>query len=230
MVFHYLPRFSIHDLQRMVEFRLVYGEVSKSMCRLSRCNCCVLLTSLANNGMLTEKEDVTGQKVLTPIMTLDGDNFRCFPTKYCRCWRLWVGTTKAGLWKVVSPLQPRSSKKGHPVTRGSMAFTGFNGFSFCFFIVFFCFWWVFLPLGMTPVAGENGWGRAESSSRYELVKSLRRRHFGAMESPWGPSGIPTEFQDPGSTWCKFELLIVTATNIFRIWEPDLLENWFAKNV
>lgn len=41
------------------------------------CNCCVLLTSLANNGMLTEKEDVTGQKVLTPIMTLlDGDNWR----------------------------------------------------------------------------------------------------------------------------------------------------------
>ena len=40
MVFHYLPRFSMHDLQRMVEFRLVYGEVSKSMCRLSRCNCC----------------------------------------------------------------------------------------------------------------------------------------------------------------------------------------------
>lgn len=34
MVFHYLPRFSMHDLQRMVEFRLVYGEVSKSMCRL----------------------------------------------------------------------------------------------------------------------------------------------------------------------------------------------------
>ena len=86
--------------------------------------CCVLLTSLANNGMLTEKEDVTGQKVLTPIMTLlDGDNWRLdeigslwvfpwvlngFLTKYCRCWRLWVGTTKAGLWKVVSPVQPRS--------------------------------------------------------------------------------------------------------------------------
>ena len=104
IVFHYLPRFSMHDLQRMVEFRLVYGE---ALCRLLWWNCdsdfpmgCWLVDWERCGFYQAKKYEKSWHLLWSLWMPIIGDWKvmvfpMVFPTKFCRCWRLWVDTTKA---------------------------------------------------------------------------------------------------------------------------------------